>query len=412
MDSNVIVVGGGPAGMMAAIKAAERKLTVIILEKNHQLGKKLAITGKGRCNITNSAEIETFIENMPGNGQFLYGPFYSFTNIDMINFLSRAGLKTKIERGGRVFPESDKAVDVLSTLESILKKNQVKIIYNKTAAEIIVNNGQVAGVKTADGQTYLGSNVIIATGGASYPGTGSTGDGYEIARRVGHTIITAKPALVPLATQEDWVKELQGLALKNVQVTVIANGRKMGDDFGEMLFTHFGVSGPIILSLSRQIVSQIESVANIQIKINLKPALSEEQLDLRIQRDLNKYLRKQLKNALDELLPKSLIPIIIKQSGISAEKSVHQITREERRQLVNVISGLSLQIKGPRPLREAIVTAGGIAVKEINPSTMESKLLHGLFFAGEVIDIDGFTGGFNLQAAWSTGYVAGDNAGK
>lgn len=409
MANKVIVIGGGAAGIMAAIKAAQGENQVTILEKNDRLGRKLSITGKGRCNITNSADIETFIDKMPGNGQFLYGPFYTFTNLDMMEFLKSAGLEIKEERGGRIFPVSDKAADVIKVLEKKLSSAKVNILFNRSAASLLTQNGHIIGVQTAEGEKINCDAVILATGGASYPATGSTGDGYRMAERLGHTIIKPRAALVPLETMDEWVKELQGLALKNVEATVYTNDRKIGSEFGEMLFTHFGISGPIILTLSREITNQLAKGNKVEMKINLKPALTKEQLDQRFQRDFAKFQRKQLKNSLDELLPSSMIPVIINLSGISPEKPVHQITREERHLLVNLFSGLKVHITKPRPLREAIVTAGGVAVDEINPSTMESKIVEGLYFAGEVIDIDGYTGGYNLQAAWSTGFVAGVN---
>lgn len=410
MAKNVMVIGGGASGIMAAIKAAQGGATVSILEKNDRLGRKLSITGKGRCNITNSADIETFIEKMPGNGQFLYGPFYTFTNRDMMRFLTEVGLAIKEERGGRIFPQSDKAADVIKVLEEILSTAKVKILFNKNAAALLTQNGHIIGVQTTESEKINCDAIILATGGASYPGTGSTGDGYRMAEALGHNIIKPRASLVPLETMEGWVKDLQGLALKNVEATVYADGKKVAAEFGEMLFTHFGISGPIILTLSREITNYLAKGSKVEIKINLKPALSREQLDQRLQRDFIKFQRKQLKNSLDELLPSSMIPVIIHLSGISGEKPVHQITREERQFLADLLSGLRMHITQPRPLREAIVTAGGVAVNEINPSTMESKIIKGLYFAGEVIDIDGYTGGYNLQAAWSTGFVAGVNA--
>ncbi|MBU7005289.1 NAD(P)/FAD-dependent oxidoreductase [Phosphitispora fastidiosa] len=406
----VIVIGAGAAGLMAAGQAAANGAEVTVLEKNDRPGRKLLITGKGRCNITNTDEIRELIKNIPGNGQFLYSAFSKFGNWDLISFLNENGLPTKEERGGRVFPVSDKAQDVVETLVNYCVSKGVEFRYNAGVTGILAENQQVTAVKLKNGSLLSCDAVILAAGGASYPGTGSTGDGYRMAAALGHTIVPLKPSLIPLETEEEWVKELQGLALKNVEATVVYEGGKAAAEFGEMLFTHFGVSGPVILTLSRIAAGLLEKGGRAALTINLKPALSPEQLDSRIQRDFSGLLRKQYKNSLGELLPKSLIPVIIKLSGISGEKPVHQITREERLGLVRLLQGLTLNIRGLRPLAEAIVTAGGISVKEINPKTMESKLIKGLFPAGEVVDVDGYTGGYNLQAAFSMGFLAGINA--
>lgn len=408
MKKKVIVIGAGPAGMMAAGKAAERGHDVLLLEKNDKVGKKLLISGKGRCNITNITDIEGLIRNIPGNGNFLYSAFYNFSNEDLINFFNQYGLKTKVERGGRVFPVTDRAQDVVETLLGFVKEKGAKILLNAPVQQIKAYDGKVKSVVLKDGRELECQSAILATGGASYPGTGSTGDGYRIARELGHTIKEIKPSLVPLLAEEEWVRELQGLTLKNVSIKLLSgNGKKIYEDFGEMLFTHFGVSGPIILSGSRHILDY--DYKNIKLVIDLKPALTEEVLDARIQRDFEKFSRKQFKNSLDELLPKKMIPVIVRLSGIAPEKPVNQITREERRGLVKLLKSLELNIVGSRPIREAIVTAGGVSVDEINPSTMESRIVKGLYFAGEVMDLDGYTGGFNLTIAFSTGYLAGSS---
>ena len=406
----VTVIGAGAAGLMAAGQAAANGAEVTVLEKNDRPGKKLLITGKGRCNITNTDEIRELIKNIPGNGQFLYSAFSRFSNWDLISFLNENGLPTKEERGGRVFPVSDKAQDVVETLVNYCVSKGVEFRYAAGAAGILAEGNQVTSVKLKDGSLISSDSVILAAGGASYPGTGSTGDGYRMAAALGHRIVPLKPSLIPLETEEEWVKEVQGLALKNVEAAVVYEGGKAAAEFGEMLFTHFGVSGPVILTLSRTAADLMEKGGRVVLTINLKPALSPEQLDSRIQRDFSGLLRKQYKNSLGELLPKSLIPVIIKLSGISGEKPVHQITREERLGLVRLLQALTLNIRALRPLAEAIVTAGGISVKEINPKTMESKLIKGLYPVGEVVDVDGYTGGYNLQAAFSMGYLAGINA--
>lgn len=406
-DQKVLVIGGGAAGLLAAGRAAELGANVVLLEKNKMVGRKLLITGKGRCNVTNAGDINKFIENFSGNGRFLFSAFSKFFNQELEDLLKAQGVALKVERGGRIFPVSDKAADIVKALQNYAVKNGALIQLNKNITGLVVEEGQLIGVKTAD-DFLPAQRVIVATGGKSYPGTGSTGDGYLWAKEVGHSVVPPRPALVPLNTRESWVKDIQGLALKNVEVSLYKGEKLLGQEFGEMLFTHFGVSGPIILTLSRYVVSS--TGLELTLYINLKPALSEEKLDLRLQRDFQKYQRKQLKNALDDLLPKNLIPIVIEQSGVSPEKFVHQITKQERMDLLKTLQALKLTVSGPRSLAEAIVTAGGVSLKEVDPRTMESKLLPGLYFAGEVLDIDGFTGGYNLQAAFSTGYVAGEFA--
>lgn len=404
-ETEVTVVGGGPAGMIAAGTAARRGKKVILLEKNDILGKKLGITGKGRCNITNDIDVEGLIDNIPVNNSFLYSAFYTFSNSQLINFLNELGLETKVERGQRVFPVTDKARDVVKTLQKFLKENKVQIIKEKAEDIQSVNKGFI--VKTSSGMNISSENVVIATGGVSYPATGSTGDGYDFAKKLGHSITSLYPSLVPLEVREDWIKEAQGLSLKNVEITVFADDREIFEDFGEMLFTHYGVTGPIILSAS----SHMRDMANRDYKlvIDLKPALSFEKLDKRIQRDFKKYSRKYFGNSLGDLLPRKLIPVIIELSEIPYSKKVNQITKKERYDLVQLLKNMTLYVEDYRPLKEAIVTSGGVDVDEIDPGTMESKIVKDLYFAGEIIDVDGYTGGFNLQIAFSTGFLAGNN---
>ena len=401
----VVVIGGGPAGMMAAGTAARRGKDVILLEKNNILGKKLGITGKGRCNITSNIDIEGLINHIPVNSNFLYSAFYTFSNQQLIDFFNNHGLETKVERGERVFPVSDKARDVVDTLKKFLEKNEVKVIREKVTNVEYINNKFI--VTTESEKIIKPDSVVIATGGVSYPATGSTGDGFQFAREFEHTVTPLYPSLVPLEVKEAWVKETQGLSLRNVSISVFENGNKIFNDFGEMLFTHYGVTGPIILSAS----SHMRDMNNQEyiIKIDLKPALSFEKLDKRIQRDFKKYSRKYFGNSLDDLLPKKLIPVIINLVKIPYSKTVNQITREERHNLVKLLKNLSLHVANYRPIKEAIVTSGGINVDEIVPGSMESKNVPGLYFAGEVIDVDGYTGGFNLQIAFSTGFLAGMN---
>lgn len=405
----VVVIGGGPAGMMAAITARKNGNEVILLEKMRSVGSKLAITGKGRCNITNNIDINDFIKNIPGNGKFLYSVFSKYSNVDLVNFMNELGIKTKVERGNRVFPKSDDALEIVNKLKQELDKLGVKLIVTAEVKSINVENGKVVSVVT-DKNVYECDKVILATGGKSYPATGSTGDGYLIAQRLGHTYIEPKGSLVPLETYENY--DLQGLSLKNVSIIVKNGSKKVYDDFGEMLFTHYGVSGPIILSASSHIlrvknIDQALASKNIMLEIDLKPALTEEKLELRIQRDFEKFTKKQFKNSLNDLLPSKLIPVVIELSKISPEKQVDQISKLEIKTLVQILKHFKLTIKKFRPVTEAIVTAGGINTKEINATTMESKIVSGLYFAGEVIDVDAYTGGFNLQIAFSTGYVSG-----
>ena len=410
----VLVIGGGPAGMMAAISSAESGNEVIILEKMQQLGKKLLITGKGRCNITSSLDMEEFIKNTPGNGRFLYSCYKQYTNQDIINFLKQEGLEVKEERGNRVFPVTDKSIDVLKCFAKKIKELGIKVKYNTKVEEILVENNNVVGV-IAEGNKIKADKVILAPGGKSYPLTGSTGDGYKLAKKVGHTITKIQPSLVPLESyNKDICQSLQGLSLKNVKIQIedVEENKNIYEDFGEMIFTHFGVSGPTILSGSAHLVryKKIEEKLKnkkIILKIDLKPALTEEKLDERILRDFSKQQNKQFKNSLNELLPQKLISTVIEKSKIKPDKKINEITKEERKTIVKLLKEFSIKIKGFRPIEEAIITSGGISIKEINPKTMESKIIKGLYFAGEIIDVDSYTGGFNLQIAYSTGYVAG-----
>lgn len=402
----VVVIGGGPAGMMAAGIAAGRGLKVILLEKKDRCGRKLFITGKGRCNLTNDTDPEGLIANTPGNPYFMYSAFYGFTSQDTMDFFERLGVKLKVERGNRVFPVSDKSGDIVRALERFIKDKGVEIRLNTRADGIITSNGKVTGVK-AGGKVINCDSVIIATGGLSYPVTGSDGDGYSFAKSAGHSVTALHPSLVPLITKEKWVSSLMGLSLKNVRLTVKIEGKQVYSDFGEMLFTHYGISGPLVLTASRHVIGKTDK--KIEAFIDLKPALSDKELDSRLLRDFAKYVNKDFKNALDDLLPMKLIPVIIKLSGISPEKKVNSITKEERATLLRLLKGLKLTITGTAGYNEAIVTAGGIDVDEIDPSTMQSKLTEGLFFAGEVIDVDAYTGGFNLQIAFATGHLAGSH---
>ena len=412
--SKVIVIGGGPAGMMAAITAAENGNDVIIIEKMPTFGKKLLITGKGRCNITSSLYMSEFIKNTTGNGVFLYSAFQNYTNKDIIEFLRRQGLEVKEERGNRIFPVTDKSIDVLNCFLSRIKELNIKYRLNTKVEKILIKNNEVLGVRT-NKEIIQTEKIILATGGKSYPLTGSTGDGYKIAEELGHKIIPIKPSLVPLEVYEkDICKSLQGLSLKNTKIRLIdiERNKVVYEDFGEMIFTHFGISGPTILSSSAHLVrykgiEELLKNKKIKISIDVKPAMTEEQLDNRILRDFKEYKNKQFKHSLDKLLPQKMIPEVIKLSNINEEKRVNEITKEERKQIIKLLKNFEITIKGCRPVEEAIITSGGINTKEINPKTMESKLIKGLYFAGEIIDVDSYTGGFNLQIAYSTGYTAG-----
>ena len=417
----VIVIGGGPAGMMAAITTKENKNDVLIIEKNNQLGKKLLITGKGRCNITSSLEMEDFIKNTPGNGMFLYSAYQQYTNQDIIQFLKQQGLEVKEERGNRIFPVTDKSVDVLKCFTKRIKELDIDIKYNTKVVEILTEmvdgESTVIGVRT-DKEIINANKVILATGGKSYPLTGSTGDGYQLVEKLGHSITKIKPSLVPLEVYDKAeCKGLQGLSLRNVEIKLIdiEKHKQIYEDFGEMVFTHFGVSGPTILSSSAHLVrykniDKLFHEKKIVLKIDLKSALDEKKLNDRILRDFEDAKNKQFKNSLDKLLPQKLIPVVIIRSKINPNKKVNEITKKEREQLIKEIKDFEIIIKGFRPIEEAIITSGGVNIKEINPKTMESKKVKGLFFAGEIIDVDSYTGGFNLQIAYSTGYVAGLNS--
>ncbi|MCJ7856745.1 NAD(P)/FAD-dependent oxidoreductase [Lachnospiraceae bacterium NSJ-143] len=404
----VIVVGAGPAGMIAAGRAAENGHEVHIFERNNIVGKKIYITGKGRCNVTNASDVDNFINNIPNNPYFLYSALYGFTSEDTVEFFDRLGVKTKVERGNRVFPVSDKAGDIAHALERYMKKNKVNIHLDSRVEKLIVSNSSVKGIKLLNGRQYYSDAVIVTTGGLSYPGTGSTGDGYKFAKDCGHNVTKLMPSLVPLCTEEKWCAELMGLSLKNISITVKnTDGKKLYEDFGEMLFTHFGVSGPVILSASCHITDMKGKKARLF--IDLKPALDMKTLDLRILRDFDKFKNKNFINALDELLPKKLIPVIVRLSGIDGDKKVNEVTKEERKSLCSLIKALPLTITGDHGFGEAVITRGGINVDELNPSTMESKIISGLYFAGEVIDCDAYTGGYNLQIAFSTGFAAGNS---
>ena len=403
----VVVIGGGAAGLMAAVIAGREGAKVTLLEKMNYVGKKMGITGKGRCNITNACDMSDFIKNTPGNGKFLYGAYERFTNEDLLQLLHDAGLETKVERGGRVFPASDSALDVRNTFMKLMKHYGVDVHLEEPVKKLLVDDGVVTGVVT-DRETYHADAVVIATGGKSYPATGSTGDGYILAAQVGHKITDIRPSLVPIVTEESWVKDLMGLSLRNVELSVVAKNKVQAKMFGEMMFTHFGITGPIVLSLSHTVgkLMRKKNIGTIGLDINLKPALSPETLDKRLQKDFDLYSKKKLINGMKDLLPSRLIPLIIELAGIDPQKPINQISKEERQQIGYMLQHMPLTVKGLRPVEEAIVTAGGISLKEFNPKTMESKLVKGLYGAGEVLDIDAFTGGYNLQAAFSTGYVA------
>jgi predicted Rossmann fold flavoprotein len=398
----VVVIGGGPAGMMAAIAAADKN-RVVLLEANDKLGKKLYITGKGRCNITNAKDISEFFDYIPGNPHFMYSSLYTFTNEDTMKFFKDLGVELKVERGDRVFPNSDKSSDIINAFHEALRKHSVEVKLKSKVKSIEMEDSLIKNVLLEDGTIIEGDAFIICTGGVSYPLTGSKGDGLTFAKAVGHKIVKLKPSLVPIELKEPWVKELMGLSLKNVKFKILEGKKVLFEDFGEMLFTHFGISGPIVLSGSRVVAENKALTASI----NLKPALTEEELDKRLQKDFQKNINKDFKNSLDELLPQKLIEVIIRLSEIEESKKVNVITKEERKRLVHLIQNFEFIIKGLRPVEEAIVTAGGVDTKEIDPSTMRSKLIQNLYFAGEVIDVDAYTGGYNIQIALSTGYLAG-----
>lgn len=406
--NKVIVVGGGAAGMMAAISAADSGAEVILIEKNEKLGKKVYITGKGRCNITNESDVENLLKNVRSNPKFLYSAFYTFDSYRMMDFLEGEGLKLKTERGNRVFPESDKSSDVIKTLKKALEKRKVKIVLNTKVLKIEIKAGICHGVIVQSGDksgSYTADKVIVATGGCSYQSTGSTGDGYRFAKDADIKVTKCYPSLVPFNIGSDIPKRLQGLSLRNVKVTLSDKGKVLYEELGEMLFTHFGVSGPLVLSAST--LASGKDVSQMELSIDLKPALSKEQLDERILRDFSENRNSYFKNSLSRLLPAKMIPVIVELSEIDEKKQVNNITKEERNRLVNLLKRLTFKVESLRGFNEAIITKGGVSVKEINPGTMEAKKVKGLFFAGEVLDLDAVTGGYNLQIAWSTGYLAG-----
>ncbi len=404
--SKVIVIGGGAAGCMAAITAARNGHNVVLVEKNEKIGKKLYITGKGRCNITNACATEDLFTFITSNSKFLYSAYNEFSNWDTIGFFEELGLRTKIERGERVFPESDKSSDVITALSKELRRLGVDILYNTTVKDVLTKEGAFSAIVTHKGDTLYADSLVVATGGLSYPSTGSTGEGYEFAKKIGHNITNLYPSLVPFNVKEAYARQMQGLSLKNIEISIFDNEKELYREFGEMLFTHFGVSGPVIISASSYIAPILRQ-KTLKLMIDLKPALTFEQLDARILRDFEEFKNKQFKNALDKLLPSKLISVIIERSGILPEKKVNEISKVQRENLVKLIKGFELTLTGLRDYNEAIITKGGIDVKQINPKTMESKLTKNVYFAGEVLDLDALTGGHNLQIAWATGYVAG-----
>lgn len=405
MSKQVIVIGGGAAGMMAAIMAAKNGHKVVLFEKNEKLGKKIFITGKGRCNVTNACDISDFFENVPTNNKFLYSAIYSFTNQDVMDFFVENGCPLKVERGERVFPVSDHSSDVIAALRRKLAEEGVEVVYNTGVKELLIAEEKVTGVILQNGKRVLADAVVVATGGISYASTGSTGDGYQWAKESGHQFVEPTPALVPLETKEDWIKTLQGLSLKNVSIKFQNSKKVLYEGFGEMMFTHFGITGPLVLSAS----SYIKNPKGVQAFLDLKPALTYEQLDKRILREFEENKNKQFKNSIGSLFPARLIPVMLTLSGIHPDKKVNEISKEERKFFVELIKDLPMTITGTRDFKEAIITRGGVSVKDINPSTMESKKIKNLYFAGEVLDVDGLTGGFNLQIAWSTGALAGNS---
>lgn len=409
--SRVIVIGAGPAGMFAAIAAAENGHQVLLLEKNEKTGKKLFITGKGRCNITNACDVEDFFQNINGNAKFLYSAVYGYDNFRVMQFFEEQGLALKTERGNRVFPQSDHSSDVIAALNRRMRELGIECRLHTEVTSLLIKNDQVYGLKIANGDILEADDIIVATGGMSYQSTGSTGDGYRFAEEAGIQVTERIPALVPMVAEEAYVRELQGLSLKNVTVRIKDGKKCLYEDFGEMLFTHFGVSGPLILSASCKIGKTLQK-KNLQMEIDLKPALDKEQLDKRILREFDENQKRQFKNAITKLFPAKLLPVMIQLSGIDPEKKVNEITKEERANFVSLIKHMPVTITGLRDFNEAIITKGGVSVKEIDPHTMESKKISHLYFAGEVLDLDAVTGGFNLQIAWSTGHLAGESIGR
>ncbi len=408
-EFDVIVVGAGPAGLLAAGRAAELDSRVLVLEKMRQEGRKLLITGKGRCNITNDAPVSEFIKHVFPDGRFLKNAFSRFYSKDIIELLQKYGTEATLERGGRYFPASNKSADVLKALLKWVNERNVEIRCGQKVEKLLIENDEIKGI-LVNGNPIKSNRVIIATGGKSYPATGSTGDGYELAKQAGHSVVHARPALVPLETEGGVAQKLQGLNLRNVSAVVWVNGKKAGEAFGEMLFTHFGLSGPIILTLSRIVVDELQKKNKVEVTIDLKPALDEQKLDNRLIRDLNEHGKKKFGNIFRNWLPSSMIPVFIELLEIDPEKECHQVTSAERKKIRFLLKNLRFNISGHRSFKEAIITAGGIPTKEISPKTMESKLVKGLYFAGEIIDLDAETGGYNLQIAYSTGWLAGDSA--
>ncbi|MCI5741770.1 MAG: NAD(P)/FAD-dependent oxidoreductase [Lachnospiraceae bacterium] len=406
--SNVIVIGGGAAGMFAALGAAEAGHRVTILEQNEKLGKKIYITGKGRCNLTNACDTEEIFAHVPRNAKFLYSAIYTYDNFRVMDFFEANGMPIKTERGNRVFPVSDHSSDVISTLQKALEKAGVEVLLHTKVTEILSKDGKITGVRLKNGEKRTADAIILATGGKSYSSTGSTGDGFVFAEQLGHKIEEPVPSLVPMTVLEDYCMQMQGLSLRNVQATIREGGKVFFEEFGEMLFTHFGVSGPLMLSASSVVNDRLRK-KNLSLTIDLKPALSEEQLDARILRDFEENKNRQFKNSVKGLLPAKMIPVVISLSGIDPEKKINGITKQERKKLVECIKAFPLTLTGLRGFNEAIITRGGVSVKQVDPSTMESKLVKGLYFAGEILDVDAYTGGFNLQIAWSTGYLAGSS---
>ena len=408
MVNQIVIVGAGPAGMMAAAAAAECGGSVLLLEKMPRVGRKMMITGKGRCNVTSADDVPNIIRNIIGNGRFLNSSLRAFDNADVMAFFEGLGVPLKTERGNRVFPQSDRAADVVDAMMKHLRDQEVEIRTNTSVSDLLIEANKICGVRLVDGSEVEAAAVILAMGGASYPATGSTGDGYALARAAGHTVTSIFPALVPLVTRETWVRDVQGLSLRNVRATLYHAGKKEQDFFGEMLFTHFGVTGPIILQLSRRASELLtDGQKDIELRLNLKPALTHEKLRERVDRDFAAYGQKQLHNGMIDLLPKRLIDIVLNAAGLAPERVVGQISSKERGRLVHVLQALPLTITGTRPIAEAIVTAGGVATHEIDPRTMESKIAKHLYFAGELVDVDAYTGGYNLQAAFSMGHAAG-----
>jgi len=406
---DVIIVGAGPAGMMAAIRAAERNRKILLVERNNTVGKKLLISGKGRCNLTNFCDVEDFLARFSESRNFLQNTFAKFFNNDLILFFEEAGLKLKAERGGRVFPESDRSSDILNILKAKLRNKDIKLLSGERVREVIIENKKIKGILTHSRKRFLAESVVIATGGASYPETGSTGDGYDIAEKLGHRIVPLKPSLSPVLIKEGFIKEWQGISLKNVRLTLLAKEKKIDERFGEMLFTHFGLSGPIVLDMSASVDDALKSKKGITLSINFKPALNHKKLNDRLLREFQANSAKALKNIFKNLLPQGMIERFLQRCGVDTEKRANQITADERKKLVNGLFDLRLTPKGVKPIKDGIVTRGGVNTKEINPKTMESRLVKGLFFAGEVIDIDAKTGGYNMQAAFSTGWICGGN---